>query len=135
MSAVPSASLDEQVDAFFQRFARASADLDLDVLAGCFGEEFLSADKDHVQAVPRQAFIGFLPKRAEMFAAAGIGPAELEQMTYQQLDEHYVLARTEWLAPRAEGDAVRLSSSYLIHRRGSDFRIVLYLNHRGLADA
>jgi hypothetical protein len=105
------------------------------VLTECFAQEFLAADKDQAQAVPRQAFIGFLPKRAEMFAAAGVRPAELEQLTYQELDEHYLLARTEWVAPRSEGDAVRLSSSYLVHRRGPDFRIVLYLNHRGLADA
>jgi hypothetical protein len=33
--------------------------------------------------------------RQQMAKAAGLGPAVLSSLTHQELDEHYVLARTE----------------------------------------
>jgi hypothetical protein len=45
----------------------------------------------------------------------------------------YLLARTGWQASRTDGgDAVPLSSSFLLHDDGTELRIVLYLNHQGL---
>jgi hypothetical protein len=64
--------LDGQVEAFFDTFAAASDQLDTDRLAELFAETFLAADPAGVQAVPRQAFLHALPRRAELFAAAGI---------------------------------------------------------------
>ena len=67
-----------------------------------------------------------------MAEVAGIGPAALSSLTYQELDDHYVLARTEWTAPSTTGgDAGRLCSSFLLHRDGDGLRIVCYLTHQG----
>ena len=136
MTAAPLSALDSQVRRFFDAFSRASDTLDVDALAECFGEVFLAADSAGARPVSRAAFLQALPRRAQMFADADVGRAQLDGLTYQQLDEHYLLARTEWTAPRTHGgDPVRLTSSYLLRRDGDGLCIVLYLNHQGLPPA
>src|ERR1039457_7063213 len=81
---------------------------------GLFDEAFLAADATGARAVSRPIFLLALPKSQQMAEVAGIGPAALSSLTYQELDDHYVLARTEWTAPSTTGgDAGRLCSSFL----------------------
>jgi hypothetical protein len=121
------------IQQFFATFSAASDSLDLEVLGRCFADPFLSADASGSQPVPRAAFLQALPRRAKIFADAGLGAAVLESVTESRLDEHYVLARTEWTVPRlAGGDPVRLASSFLLHEVDGEQLIVLYLNHQGL---
>jgi hypothetical protein len=123
----------DQIRGFFDVFSRSSSVLDLDALAGCFDETFLSSDAAGTRVVPRPAFLRALAGRAQMFADAGIGPAELRQVTHQELDPHHVLARTTWAAPRTDGSGeVTLVSSFLLRRDGDQLRIVVYINHQGL---
>ena len=118
---------------FFATFSTASDSLDLAALEHLFADPFLFADASGSRPVPRSAFLRALPGRAQTFAAAGLGPALLESVTETRLDEHYVLARTEWTVPRTAGGApVGLASSFLLHEDGGERRIVLYLNHQGL---
>ncbi|NES13172.1 MULTISPECIES: nuclear transport factor 2 family protein [Micromonospora] len=109
---------------------------DPDGFGDLFSDPFLLADDAGARPVPRAAFLAALPRRARLFADAGLGPATLTGLTCQRLDDRYVLARTDWDAPRAAGGApVRLASSYLLHDDGERFRVVLYLNHQGLPGA
>lgn len=125
--------LDDQIQGFFDVFARASSTLDLDALAGCFDETFLSSDAARTRVVPRPAFLQALAGRAQMFADAGIGRAVFRQLTYQELDQHHVLASATWGAPRLDGSGeVTLASSFLLRRDGDQLRIVVYINHQGL---
>ncbi len=122
-----------EVREFIDRFAAASDSLDAAALTECFAEVFLAGDAAGAQPVPRPAFLQALPRRAQAFADAGIGRARLSSLSCELLDAHYVLARTEWTAPRtAGGEPVRLVSSFLLHRGTGGFRIVCYLNHEGL---
>jgi hypothetical protein len=100
--------------------------------ARSFAEVFLVGDAGGARPVTREAFLDALPLRAEMFARAGVGEPLLDRVAVTELDQHYLVARTEWTAPRRGGDAVRLVSSYLLHRDGDDLRVVVYLNHRGV---
>jgi len=114
-------------------FARSSSPLDLDALAGCFDETFLASDAAGTRVVPRAAFLQTLAGRAQKFADAGVGPAALRQLTYEDLDPHHVLARTTWAAPRTDGTGeITLGSSFLLRRDGDQLRIVVYVNHEGL---
>ncbi|WP_238014410.1 hypothetical protein KZZ52_32310 [Dactylosporangium sp. AC04546] len=125
--------MSDRVTAFFESFRVASDALDTTTLAGCFADAFLAADPGGARPVPRDAFLQALPRRAQMFADAGVGRAELTDLRVQPLDEHYRLVRTEWSAPRLDGGAaVPLASSFLLHDDGETLRIVLYLNHQGL---
>jgi ketosteroid isomerase-like protein len=127
--------LDGQVEAFFDTFAAASDQLDTDRLAELFAETFLAADPAGVQPVPRQAFLAALPRRAELFAAAGITRVVLTALQHQSLDNTYVLARTDWRAehPGAASTPVRLSSTFILRRDADRLRVVFYLNHQDLA--
>ena len=127
--------LDDQVRGFFDRFAEASDTLDVAALGELFDETFLAADPDGVRAVPKALFLQALPRRAELFAAAGIARITLADLEHQALDNTYVLARTGWRGERTgDGTAapVRLASSFLLRRDGERLRVVLYLNHQDL---
>ncbi|MET7403640.1 DUF4440 domain-containing protein [Dactylosporangium sp. NPDC005572] len=126
--------MDDRVTTFFDAFRVASDALDTATLAGCFADAFLAAEPGGARPITRDAFLQALPRRAQMFADAGVGRAELTDLRVQPLDDRYRLVRTEWSAPRLDGGApVRLSSSFLLHDDGGTLRIVLYLNHQGLA--
>jgi Domain of unknown function (DUF4440) len=130
-------ALDQRVRSFFDAFADASDRLDLEVLGRLFADPFLAADPGGVRPVPRELFLQALPRRAELFGAAGIGRVVLTDERHEALDDTYVLARTGWRGERTgDGRAlppVRLASTFLLRRDGDDLRVVLYLNHQDLA--
>jgi ketosteroid isomerase-like protein len=133
---MPELHLDGQVEAFFDTFAAASDQLDTDRLAELFAETFLAADPAGVQPVPRQAFLHALPRRAELFAAAGITRVVLADLQHHALDDAYVLARTAWRAERAGASKpIWLSSTFILRRDTDRLRVVFYLNHQDLAQA
>ena len=124
---------DSRIPEFFEVFGDAGGDLKLDVLGRLFADPFLSADATGARPIPRDLFLAALPRRAALFAEAGLGPAALTGLTWDRLDDHYLLARTEWACPsRTGGEPKRLSSSFLLHDDGDRLQIVLYLNHEGL---
>ena len=136
---MPDPSLDQQVRSFFDAFTEASDELDVAVLGELFAETFLAADPGGAQPVPRELFLRALPRRAELFAAAGISRVVLEDLRHEALDDTYVLARTRWLGERTGtgGPAapLRLASSFLLRRDGDRLQVVLYLNHQDLGKA
>jgi len=99
----------------------------------CVAEVFIAADANAARAVPRSAFLSAVPRRRQMFADAGVGRAVLDSHTVQLLDDHHLLVRTEWTAPRVDGsEPLHLSSSFLLRRDGDVLTALVYLNHRGL---
>ncbi|WP_436526757.1 nuclear transport factor 2 family protein [Actinoplanes sp. HUAS TT8] len=115
------------VEQFFDTFTTLAPDQ----IGDCFADHFLIADPTGARPISRADFLHALPRRAEMFATLGIGRAELSELTSTRLDQHYVLARTEWTAPRLTGgDPVTMISSYLLHDDGTGLQVVLYLNHK-----
>jgi ketosteroid isomerase-like protein len=132
---MPDPALDQQVRSFFDAFSAASDELDTAALGGLFADPFLAADPAGAQPVPRELFLKALPRRAELFGAAGIGRVVLDDVAHEALDDTYVLARTTWRAERAADgrEPVRLASTFLLRREGDGLRVVLYLNHQDLA--
>lgn len=102
--------------------------------AASFAETFLVGDKNGAHPISRDRFLQALSGRAAMFTRAGIGTPELAETAVTILDDHYLLARTRWVAPRAQAEPVQLASSYLLHHYGKALRVVAYLNHRGPSD-
>jgi hypothetical protein len=122
--------VNEDVTRFLDTFQRASHELDLEALKGCFVDVFLAADANGSHAVPRHVFLDALPGRAA--AAAGIGRAVLRSANAQALDDHWILLRTTWAAPRSNDQELQMASSFLLHRDGPELRAAVYLNHEGL---
>ncbi|MFE9206415.1 hypothetical protein [Micromonospora sp. NPDC007230] len=128
--------LDSRVRSFLAALGPAAGPADSPAVDGCFADPFLPADDTGARPVPRAAFLAALPRRAQLFADLGLGPAALTGVTCQRLDDRYVLARTDWEASRVDGGRpVPLASSFLLHDDGEQFRVVLYLNHQGLPQA
>ena len=129
---------DREVREFFARFEDASESLDADALVGCFADAFMAADPSGAQPVPLAGFLSVLPRRKAMFAAAGVGRASLTDLTFSNLDEHYLLVRTRWIAERQGGSAgqhsVTLRSTFILRHTEDGLRIVFYLNHQDLAE-
>jgi ketosteroid isomerase-like protein len=127
-------SLDPQIEAFFDTFAAASDELDVDRLAELFAETFMAADPGGARPVSREAFLRALPRRVELFAAAGITRVVLADLHGRALDEAYVLVRTDWHAETiAASIPIRLSSTFILRRDENGMRVVFYLNHQDLA--
>jgi hypothetical protein len=120
------------VQQFFATFERASGVAEVDALTECFADAFLVGDAQDARPVPRAAFLQALPTRFAAAANAGIGPAVLTGLVAEELDEHWVLARTRWSAPMAGGGTLPMASSFLLHRAEGVLRIAAYLNHEGL---
>ena len=124
--------VDEDVTRFLRVFERASQELDLEALKGCFEDVFLAADAHGSHAVPRQVFLDALPGRAAAASAAGVGRAVLRRADAKALDDHWILLRTTWTAQRSDDQELHMASSFLLHRNGSELRAAVYLNHEGL---
>jgi hypothetical protein len=132
IDAVPGVpTLDADIARWLRSFAAASGTVDIDALRDCFEEVFLSGDATGSRPVPREAFLSGLPQRVAASSAAGVGRAELRSASATPLDEHWVLLRTTWSAPRRSGGDLAMASTFLLHR-GTDLRASLYLNHEGL---
>lgn len=120
----------------FDLFERAGAELDATGLEQVFAEQFLSCDPNGATPVTRDALARALPMRERLFASAGLGSARLVRLRTEDLDEHYVLARTGWAMPDSTGaEALQLDASFLVRRTQAGPRIVLYLNHLDLPRA
>lgn len=117
---------------FLRRFTAASEADDTEMLGGCFAAVFLAGDGNGVRPVARDEFLAAVPRRRQMFADAGVGAARPSCHTVTALDQHYLLVRTEWTAPRlGGGDPVELSSSFLLHVDSETTTAIAYLNHKG----
>jgi len=127
----------EGLRSFFAAFERESAAPDVDGLARLYAPAILVAGPNGSQIVSRDDLLRAIPKRKQMFEAAGHRSTKLASLQETRLDDRYTLARTEWqwqFAP--SGDApteLTLPSTFIVDRSGSEPRIVLYMMHHDIA--
>jgi hypothetical protein len=131
-TSLPVQRLEERVAAFLEAFRAASAALDVEAQRGLFAETFLVGDAEGARPVPREAFLQAIPARAAAAEQAGVGRARLVEASMLRLDDAWVLLRTEWSSPTADGGELPMTSTFLLHDDRSTLRITAYLNHRGL---
>lgn len=128
---VPSAD----VEAFLRSFEYDEGDsAAAERAASRFADTFLSADPLAVRALTRQQIAGALPRRREMFDAAGVGSLTLDAAREIRLDSQHVLVRTSWTAPTREGGSVTLESTYVLRRTPDGLQVLLYLNHQDMTE-
>lgn len=124
-----SGTVDPEVLAFFEEFERAGNTDDVESTRRQFADVFLNADPHGTNAIPRTLLVDSLPQRRQLFASIGLRNTRLSGISQTTLDDHYLLATTQWLAELVDGDELELSSTFLLHRTEGSLRIVLYLNH------
>jgi len=124
-----------QAQTFFQTFERLSAAGDAEALAGLYAATFLSAGPDGVQTVKASDLIQVIPKRKQLLQSIGCQSTKLASVEETKLDDHYSLCRTEWCwrFDHADGPVeITLPSTFVVHRSGEGWRIVLYLTHHNI---
>ena len=130
------ATVRADVREFFERFQRASRDLDAGVLTACFADQFLSLDSSSAHTLSPIALIAALPRRKALFESIGSDGLELDELDEMPLDDYHTLVRTSWLLRRrGESHApITLQSTFLLRREQREWRIVVYLNHQDMGE-
>ena len=120
---------------FFQRYDRASHDLDSEALTSSFCDVFLSMDASSVLTLSPQALLAALPRRRQLFQAIGCDGLELADISEIPLDDLHTLVRTSWNLRMNEdppGGPICLRSTFLLRKDDGAWRIALYLNHQDM---
>ena len=127
----------EGLRSFFAAFERESAAVDIDGLARLYAPSILVAGPNGSQVVSRDDLLRAIPKRKQMFEAAGHRSTKLAALQETKLDDRYTLARTEWqwqFARRGEAPTeLTLPSTYIVERVDGEPRIVVYMMHADVA--
>jgi Domain of unknown function (DUF4440) len=124
---------DRSLRAFFSRFEEQAATADVEGLAAMYAPAFLMAGPSGTQVVKASDLMLAIPRRKQLFAAAGCRSTTLLSVDEIRLDDRYSLARTawQWTFARADGttEEITLPSAYLVERAPAGHRIVCYINH------
>src|SRR5262245_57655830 len=87
---------DRSIAAFFRRFEARSAALDVEGLVDLYAPAFLMAGPRGTQVVNARDLVYAIPKRKQLFDAAGCRSTTLVSVDETRLDDRYSLVRTEW---------------------------------------
>jgi hypothetical protein len=98
-----------------------------------FASHFLAVDPSHAVSLTPEQLAATLPARREMFAAAGVGAVRRRDARQLRLDDRHLLVAGRWAAARAGGE-LELSSTLLVRSESGGYRVLVYLNHRDVAE-
>ena len=124
---------DGSMMAFFRRFEQSSAAGDVDALVSLYAPSFLMAAPSGAQVVKAGDLAQAIPRRKQMFAAAGCTATTLQSVVDTPLDSRYSLVRTEWQwtfdRPGVTPTKITLPSTFIVDRAAGGPKIVCYINH------
>jgi len=124
---------DRSIEALFRRFETLSAGADAEALAALYAPSFMMAGPGGPQIVRGGDLALAIPKRKQLFDAAGCRSTTLRSVDHTRLDDRYSLVRTEWqwTFVRADGSSteIALPSSFIVDRAADGGKIVCYINH------
>jgi uncharacterized protein DUF4440 len=127
----------EAIEAFFRQFEERSAAGDVSGLVALFAPSFLMAGPAGTQVVKASDMTQVIPRRKQMFDAAGCRSTSLRSVEETPLDGRYSLVRTEWqwTFDRPDGGSADLTlpSSFIVERADEGARIVCYIMHADVA--
>lgn len=127
-------TLEPDVAAFLDEYDAHGRSADENA-ATLFADSFLVLDPVRAATVTPAALAAALPARRRMFDNAGVGEFSRTDARQLRLDDRHVLVTADWSAERAGATPLPLTSTFLLRREGSDYRVVVYLNHTDLAAA
>jgi hypothetical protein len=132
---MPTASA--RVRTFFDQFESSIAGSDPAAMAAQYGESFMFAGPQGVQAVRRDDLVKVLPKRQSYFKSLGLRSSRVVGLEEASVDERSVLVKAQWrMQFGSEAAAVSeldVFSTYLLHEQPDGLRIVFQLDHDDLS--
>src|SRR5262245_39931046 len=126
----------ERVKAFFDQYEANIGRSDPAAIAAQYGESFVFAGPQGVQAVRRDDFVKVLPKRQGFFKSVGLRSSRVVALEEASFDDRCVLVKAQWrlqfesaAAPVSDLDLV---ATYLLQQQPDGLRIVFQLDHDDL---
>jgi hypothetical protein len=126
----------DMVRAFFEDYEKGSNTPDPELIASQYGDSFMFAGPQGVQAVRKEDFLNALRNRDGFFKAVGLTSSRIQSLDETRLDDNYVLVKASWemqfeKAPE-QPVVAEIAATYLLYQQGSSLRIVLQLDHQDL---
>lgn len=124
------------IQKFFEDYERGGSTLEPELPAALYGDPFMFAGPQGVQAVKKEDFLKMLPKRAGFFKSVGLVSSEIQALEETQLDDHYIMVKADW-AMRFEKEpaqpiVVQIAATYILFQQEDSLRIVFQLDHQDL---
>jgi hypothetical protein len=107
------------VQEFFDRYARSRSALDIELIASQYPDSFMVAGPTGARVAEKAAVLAAFPKGQEFLKAAGHQSTKVVSLEQTRLDEHYLLARVQFVwrfekAPAKPID-VEVDSTFILY--------------------
>ena len=114
------------IRSFFEAFQRNNSADDIDVVVSQYADPSLHADRSGTRTVRAADLKAAAPKRKALFKGIGSKSTTLVSFEEQQLDEQYVLVRTQWRWDFGDKGEVTLPSTFCppSQRRWPEHRVL-----------
>jgi len=126
----------DMVRKFFENYEKGSNAPEPELVASQYGDSFMFAGPQGVQAVQKDDFLKVLPKQAGFFKTIGLTSSKIQALEETRLDDHYVLVKVQWAIrfekDRAQPIIAEISASYILYQQEELVRIVFQLDHQDL---
>ena len=104
---------------FFDRYARSRSAQDIEVIASQYPDSFMVAGPKGARVAEKAAVLAAFPTAQEFLRAAGHQSTKVVSLEETRLDEHYVLARVQFVwrfekAPPTPID-VEVDSTFILY--------------------
>lgn len=126
----------DMVKAFFEDYEKSSNTPPPELIASQYGNSFMFAGPQGVQAVRKEDFLKALPKRDGFFKAVGLTSSRIQSLEETRLDDNYILVKAYWKMQFENGPerpaVAEIAATYLLYQQGALLQIVLQLDHQDL---
>lgn len=127
------------VEKFFEQYARSRSALDLALIASQYSAPFMVAGPAGARVVEKSAVLAAFPKGQEFLRALGHESTRVMSLEETRLDEHYVLARVQFVWRFARTPAppidVPVDSTFILYVDQGALRIVFQQEHEDFQQA
>ena len=107
---------------FFDQYARNRSALDIGLITSQYSDSFMFADPKGARVAEKPAVVAAFPKGKEFLEGAGYQSTKVVSLDETRLDEHYVLARVQFLWRFEKAPAQPMDVEV-------DSVFILYVNH------
>lgn len=123
--------LADELDAFFETYRDAYANLDVEAIREHYAVPLLSVTPDdRVWMETAEAVEKVMSAYLDALRAGGYDHGELDEAVYHPLSDDAVIASTAWTRYAADGEVFEeLGTTYLLHRTDDGWRIVALVVH------
>jgi hypothetical protein len=126
----------DMVSKFFKDYESGSNALDPELPVTLYGDSFMFAGPQGIQAVKRDDLLKVLPKRQEFFKTVGLTSSKIQSLEETHLDDNYVMVKANWSLSfethAAQPIVAEISATYILYRQENSLRIVFQLDHQDL---